>query len=124
MDRHKFSLPAGIHDHNSESTGKTIFSCFKFTYSNSKKHQVHTVRVVDVSAQRKTAQHLKILMISVIEEVQLGWKVNIVAVTSDASGESRAAWKRLVEEFPSLVSADCYAHQVIMSIVSFVTARY
>lgn len=49
------------------------------------------VRVVDVSAQRKTAQHLKILMISVIEEVQLGWKVNIVAVTSDASGESRAA---------------------------------
>ncbi|KAG1722274.1 hypothetical protein EDB19DRAFT_1898223 [Suillus lakei] len=39
----------------------------------------------------KNAQHLKILMISVIEEVQLIWIANIVAVTSDASGESWAA---------------------------------
>ena len=68
---------------------------------------------MDVSSQRKTAQHLKELLISVIDEVQTTWKTTIVAVTSDASGESRAARKQLVEEFPSLVSADCYAHQVI-----------
>ena len=68
-----------------------------------------------MDAQQKTAQHLKELLISVIDEVQTTWKTTIVAVTSDASEESWAAWKKLVEEFPSLVSADCYAHQVIQS---------
>lgn len=82
---------------------------FMITTAN---REVHTVRVTDVSAERKTAQHLKVLIISVIEEVQMTWKANVVAVTSDASGESRAARKQLVMEFPWLVSADCYAHQI------------
>ncbi|KIM66584.1 hypothetical protein SCLCIDRAFT_110226, partial [Scleroderma citrinum Foug A] len=60
---------------------------------------VHTVRVVDVSAERKTAEHLKELVKDVIKD-------------TDASGESRAAQKRLVQEFPWLVAPDCYAHQV------------
>ncbi|KAG1728667.1 hypothetical protein EDB19DRAFT_1897375 [Suillus lakei] len=60
------------------------------------------IQVIDVSAQRKNAQHLKILMISVIEEVQLIWIANIVAVTSDAS-----------------VFADCYAHQHLTSFLGF-----
>jgi hypothetical protein len=47
--------------------------------------------VVDVSADRQTAQHLKALVKEVMQEVQEGWGVKIVAVTSDASGESRAA---------------------------------
>ncbi|KAG0693377.1 hypothetical protein DFH29DRAFT_985488 [Suillus ampliporus] len=85
---------------------------FMITTAMIQKNQVHTVRVVDVSAQCKTAQHLKILMISVIKEVWLIWKVNIVTVTSDVLGESWAARKWLVEEFPSLVSADYYAHQI------------
>jgi len=73
---------------------------------------VHTVRVVDVSAERKTTEHLKELVKDVIKDVQEEWGLEIVAMTSDASGESRAAQKRLVQEFPWLVAPDCYAHQV------------
>ncbi|KAG0699264.1 hypothetical protein DFH29DRAFT_1002138 [Suillus ampliporus] len=35
----------------------------------------------------------------------------IVVITSDASGESRAARKRIVAEFPWFVAPDCFAHQ-------------
>ena len=73
---------------------------------------MHTVRVVDVSAERKTTEHLKELVKDVIKDVQEEWGLEIVAMTSDASGESRAAQKRLVQEFPWLVAPDCYAHQV------------
>ncbi|OJA08695.1 hypothetical protein AZE42_13152, partial [Rhizopogon vesiculosus] len=64
------------------------------------KREVHTVRVTDVSSERKTADHLKMLILEVIKEVDVKWKATIVAITSDASGESRAARKRLVDEFP------------------------
>lgn len=70
------------------------------------------MKVVDITADRRTAEHLKALVKEVIQEVEKDWGVEIVAVTSDASGESRAARKRLVQEFPWLVAPDCYAHQV------------
>ncbi|KAE9395217.1 hypothetical protein BT96DRAFT_1044832 [Gymnopus androsaceus JB14] len=34
------------------------------------------------------------------------------AFTADASGESRKAWKLLVQQQPSLVAPDCFAHQI------------
>ena len=68
--------------------------------------------MVDVSAERRTADHLKEMVKDVIKDVQEEWGLEIVAITSDASGESRAARKRLVQEFPWLVAPDCYAHQV------------
>lgn len=40
------------------------------------------------------------------------WKVKVIAVTSDASGESRKARTLLVKEMLQLVAPDCYAHQV------------
>ena len=52
---------------------------------------MHTVQVVDVSAERKTAEHLKELVKDVIKDVEEEWGLEIVAITSDASGESRAA---------------------------------
>ena len=68
--------------------------------------------MVDVSAERRTADHLKEMVKDVIKDVQKEWGLEIVAITSDASGESRAAQKWLVQEFPWLVAPDCYAHQV------------
>ncbi|KAG1726294.1 ribonuclease H-like domain-containing protein [Suillus lakei] len=76
------------------------------------KREVHTVRVVDVSSERTTANHLKALVLSVMKDVEGNWKATVVAITSDASGESRAARKRLVDEFPWLVAPDCFAHQI------------
>jgi hypothetical protein len=69
--------------------------------------------VVDVSSEQTTANHLKALILSVMKDVEGNWKATVVAITSDASGESRAARKRLVDEFPWLVAPDCFAHQVI-----------
>ena len=68
--------------------------------------------MVDVSAERRTADHLKEMVKDVIRNVQGEWGLEVVAMTSDASGESRAAQKWLVQEFPWLAAPDCYAHQV------------
>ena len=48
--------------------------------------------MVDVSAaKRRTADHLKEMVKDVIKDVQEEWGLEIVAITSDASGESREA---------------------------------
>ncbi|EIW83473.1 hypothetical protein CONPUDRAFT_53313 [Coniophora puteana RWD-64-598 SS2] len=83
-----------------------------FMMTTSPNRDVHTVAVKDVSSDRRTAAHLKNLIIDVIGKVKAEWQATVVAVTSDASGESRAARKQLLEQFPSLVTPDCYAHQV------------
>ncbi|KAG1741755.1 uncharacterized protein EDB91DRAFT_1081567 [Suillus paluster] len=67
---------------------------------------------MDVSSDWKTADHLKILILDVIKEVEGKWKATIVAITSDALGESRAARKRIVAEFLWFVAPDCFAHQI------------
>ena len=51
-------------------------------------------------------------MVDVIEELRSQWDVNVVAFTTNASGESKKARKMLLARFPHLVCPDCYAHQV------------
>ncbi|KAE9385655.1 hypothetical protein BT96DRAFT_750704, partial [Gymnopus androsaceus JB14] len=75
--------------------------------------KVRSVRVHDASKERKTAVNLLKLMLDVIAELETKWKVNVVAFTADASGESRKARKLLVQQRPSLVAPDCFAHQVL-----------
>ena len=70
------------------------------------------MRVHDASNERKTADNLFKLMVEVIEELRSEWNVNVVAFTTDASGESRKARKMLLAHFPYLVCPDCFAHQV------------
>ena len=45
-------------------------------------------------------------------EAEVEWGVKIVAVCTDASGESRKARKLLKAKLPHLVTPDCYVHQV------------
>lgn len=70
------------------------------------------MRVHDASNERKTADNLFKLMVEVIEELRSEWNVNVVAFTTDASGESRKARKMLLARFPYFVCPDCFAHQV------------
>ncbi len=44
--------------------------------------------------------------------VEKNWDVTVVAVTSDASGESRKAQRLTAAQHHELVVPDCYAHQV------------
>ncbi|KZT28658.1 hypothetical protein NEOLEDRAFT_1154222 [Neolentinus lepideus HHB14362 ss-1] len=62
--------------------------------------KVYTIHVADTTNQVKNADNL------------LEMLHQIVAVTSDCSGESQSARKRLLQEHPDLVAPDCYAHQV------------
>ncbi len=66
----------------------------------------------DTSDEPKTADNLLRMMKEVLAMVEKDWGVTVIAVTSDCSGESRAARARLVRERKELVGPDCYAHQV------------
>lgn len=74
--------------------------------------KIHTLRVHDSSVAPKTSDKLLALLESVIGEAEKDWGVRVVAVCTDASGESRKARKLLKIKLPHLVTPDCYAHQV------------
>lgn len=46
------------------------------------------------------------------KEVEEHWKCKVVAVVTDASGETRKARQDFGKEFPHIIMLDCYAHQV------------
>lgn len=76
------------------------------------KHNVHTVGVYDTSTECKTAVELLNKNLKVKEHVEMVWKIILVAITSDASGESSKAQPDLVKGCPSLLAPDCYRHQI------------
>ena len=69
----------------------------------------------DASLEWKTAENLIVLLEDVLKVLQMEWNVNVVAVVTDASGESRKAHRLLGRKYLWLVALDCYAHQVCMS---------
>jgi len=73
---------------------------------------VHTFKVFDTSSECKTAENL----VWEIREVQAilrdDWKVILVAITSDAAGEAKKARRLCSAADPSLITPDCWAHQV------------
>lgn len=77
------------------------------------------MKVHDASNERKTADNLFKLMVEVMELLRSKWKVVVVAFTTDASGESRLARKKLLTQFPHLVCPDCFAHQVWLIVFFF-----
>lgn len=68
--------------------------------------------VKDTTTERKTAEHLLSQMLEVLQLLRTEWGVTVIAFTTDASGESRKARRLLQAQQPSLVTPDCYAHQV------------
>ena len=66
----------------------------------------------DASAERKTAENLVKLLEEVMTSVQTEWGAIVIAIVTDASGESRKARRILGQKYPWLVVLDCYAHQV------------
>ncbi|CDO76574.1 hypothetical protein BN946_scf184831.g10 [Trametes cinnabarina] len=76
------------------------------------KREVHTVRVIDTSHERKTAPNFLKHIEDTLKMLGQDWNIIVVAFTSDASGESRAARIALLEKYPWLIVLDCYAHQV------------
>jgi hypothetical protein len=71
--------------------------------------------VYDTSSERKTAERLLRMMLEVKAELEADWQVEVIALTSDASGESRKGRTDLVKAVPSIVGPDCYSHQVYVT---------
>ena len=80
---------------------------------------MHTVKVFDTSNERKTAENLLKEMIEVMQILGIKWKVEVVAMCSDAAGESKKARSLLLAKFPALIGPDCWAHQVSFEITTF-----
>ena len=70
---------------------KVRFSAGVVRFCSLPLNQIHSIRVHDAHGQEKNAENLLELLFSVIEEVRTDWGANVVAVCSDASGESRKA---------------------------------
>ncbi|KAF8596432.1 hypothetical protein BDV93DRAFT_563314 [Ceratobasidium sp. AG-I] len=82
-------------------------------------YQAHITHAHDVSASRKTANHLLSLVLDEIEYVEGQLGASIVAWCSDASGESRAMRSKLYALKPHLITPDCYAHQINLVVGDF-----
>ena len=70
------------------------------------------MRVYDTSSERKTAERLLCMTLEVKALLEADWQVEVITLTSDASGKSRKGRMDLVKAVPSLVGPDCYSHQV------------
>ncbi|CDO68226.1 hypothetical protein BN946_scf184913.g16 [Trametes cinnabarina] len=87
------------------------------------KREVHAVRVVDTSHERKTADNFVKHVEEVLQETGEKWKVKVIAFTSDASGESRAARIKLLFKYPYLIILDCYAHQINLIVGNYLGCK-
>ncbi|KAF8329076.1 uncharacterized protein EI90DRAFT_3017326 [Cantharellus anzutake] len=72
---------------------------------------VHMTHVYNTLDQWKTAERL-LALIKEKEYIKNKLNLKLIGWVSDASGESRATCIWLQEQFPHLIVADCYAHQV------------
>ena len=70
------------------------------------------MKVFTTTAEKKDAVHLTEMLKDVTKILQDEWKVNVVALTSDASGKSKKARKDFGLENLHIVTLDCYVHQV------------
>lgn len=78
----------------------------------------------NVSSEQKNAEHLKSLILSEFENLEKEYRLQIIGLCTDASGESQAARLHILAEMPWLLVADCWAHQVFYSLSITVVALF
>ena len=64
-----------------------------------------------MSAERKTAANLLVLLENVIAMVQDEWGAIVIVIVTDASGECCKAQWFLGRKYPYIIVLDCYGHQ-------------
>lgn len=71
-------------------------------------------RLVDTSAERKTAQELLKHVRAILDHVEseAAWRSRVAAFVSDNGGESKAVRRLIRLERQSLIVLPCYAHQI------------
>jgi hypothetical protein len=73
------------------------------------------VNVVDTTTEKKAAVDFLKLLEDAVAKVEAEWGVKVIAIVTDASGESEKARRDYAELHPEIIVLDCYAHQVCFS---------
>ncbi|KAF9456718.1 hypothetical protein BDZ94DRAFT_1177124 [Collybia nuda] len=81
--------------------------------------KLQTVRVHDATNERKNTENLLQVLEEILMTLQNEWGVIVVALVTDASGESRKARRLFGLKYPWIIVLDCYAHQVGDIIIAF-----
>lgn len=74
--------------------------------------QVHTVDVVDATAENRNAEHFLQLLEDAKKKAEEELGVEVICVVSDASGEAAKARRIFAKKYPRIIVLDCFAHQV------------
>ncbi len=74
--------------------------------------QAIPTRSIDTTAERHFAEILKEHMVDELKYVEAEFNTKVKAIITDAASDCRKARSLLVEEYPHVVSLDCFAHQV------------
>ncbi|KAF8478229.1 ribonuclease H-like domain-containing protein [Russula emetica] len=88
------------------------------------KRELYTIRVHDASDESKSTENLLALVRDVKAMVEKDWKVKVIALTTDCSGESKKTRRVAVEQDPTLVGPDCYGHQAAVSVLRIILTRW
>ena len=75
-------------------------------------YQVYTVEVYNTSSESKTAINLFEMIKKVHKKLENKCFVTVIALVSDGSGETKLLRKMAVNADRSLITPDCFAHQV------------
>jgi len=85
--------------------------------------QIYTIQVHDASSEAKTAENLYALILKVKNIVEKDWGATVIALTSDASGESSKARRLAIAQHKELVVPDCYAHQLNLVVGNYLSSK-
>jgi hypothetical protein len=69
------------------------------------------MHVHDQSSERKTGENIFKYIKMEIEHLR-GLGVKVIGVVGDAGGDERKGWRLTLKEYPSMLAADCWGHQV------------
>ena len=78
--------------------------------------QIYTHKTINITSSPKTGEKTYLHLKEEIEHLEVTYKVEVIAVVSDAAGEAAKARRLLSAWKPSLISIDCYSHQFNLSV--------
>ena len=78
--------------------------------------QIYTYKTINITSSSKTGEKTYLHLKEEIEHLEEEYKIEVIAVISDAAGEAAKARRLLMAWKPSLISLDCYSHQFNLSV--------
>lgn len=74
--------------------------------------QAIPTRSIDTTSERHFADILCAHMVDELQFVEKEFNTKVKAIITDAASDCRKARRLLVQQYPHVVSLDCFAHQV------------